>query len=93
MLTAPGMMPVLLSSAGSRTSMRITGWWVGEGVADGRVAVIWWGVSLDTVVAKVGGAGSGDDGESGPGLRLQSPIAGIWGRRNHRWTSGLAGAR
>lgn len=29
---------------------------------DGRVAVIWWGVRLDAVVAKVGGAGSGGDG-------------------------------
>jgi hypothetical protein len=26
---------------------------------DGRVAVIWWGVSLDAVVAKVGGDGAG----------------------------------
>jgi hypothetical protein len=41
MLIALGMMPVPVSSAGSRTSMRITGVCDGEGVEDGREALIW----------------------------------------------------
>lgn len=41
MLIAVGMMPVPVSSAGSRTSIRITGVWEGEGVDDGREALIW----------------------------------------------------
>jgi len=41
MQIAEGMMPVPVSSAGSRTSIRITGVWVGEGVEEGREALIW----------------------------------------------------
>lgn len=41
MLSAEGMIPVPVSSAGSRTSMRIIGVCVGEAVELGREAVIW----------------------------------------------------
>lgn len=40
MLSADGMIPVAVSSAGSRTSMKITGAWVGEGDELGRAEVI-----------------------------------------------------
>jgi hypothetical protein len=41
MLTAEGMMPVPFSSAGSRTSTRIKGLWVGEAAEEGREVFIW----------------------------------------------------
>lgn len=41
MLMAEGMMPVPFSSAGSRTSIRITGLWVGEVEEEGREVLIW----------------------------------------------------
>lgn len=41
MLRAEGMIPVEDSSAGSRTSIRMTGLWVGEVVVDGRELFIW----------------------------------------------------
>lgn len=73
----------------------VVGWGGGCGWEGGGYLV--GDVSLDAVVAgKVGGGwvSGGDDGcESGPGLRLQSPIAGMWGRRSRRWSSGLAGGR
>lgn len=37
---AEGMMPVPFSSAGSRTSIRMTGLWDGEGESEGREVFI-----------------------------------------------------
>lgn len=46
MLIAEGMIPVPVSSAGSRTSIRM-GVWVGEvGVVEGRVVFIFWGLLI-----------------------------------------------